>query len=71
MNNNQPIPPGFQSFNVINLNIYNNNPQTPLSWAAQKGNLEIVKILIENGARINLSINNYNTALYFAAQNGH
>ena len=35
------------------INIKNNNKQTPLHFASQKGNLDICKILIENGALLN------------------
>lgn len=49
--------------------------RTPLSWAAQRGNENVVKLLIENGADINSKATatfiNGCTPLWFAAQNGH
>ena len=48
-----------------------NDGWTPLYSAANKGYLEIVKLLIENGADINKSNNDGWTPLYSAADKGH
>ena len=38
---------------MVDVNLKNNEGNTPLHWAAGQGELEIVKILISNGADIN------------------
>lgn len=40
--------------------------RTPLMWAALKGYTNIVQMLLENGAKVNISTNNKETALTFA-----
>ena len=45
-------------------------PTTPLHLAARDGELEIVKILVENGARINIRNREGETPLYLAASRG-
>lgn len=48
--------------------------QTPLMWAADKGNIGVCKLLIESGANVNARPNDfscYQTPLIFAARNGH
>jgi len=50
----------------IDLNIRNNNRETPLHKVSFKGNLEIAEILINNGANVNARDKNYNTPLHFA-----
>ncbi|WP_338967567.1 ankyrin repeat domain-containing protein [Spiroplasma endosymbiont of Lonchoptera lutea] len=44
---------------------------SPLQYAIFHGNLDIVKLLLENGANINLQNNNGNNALITAVENGH
>jgi uncharacterized protein len=44
---------------------------TPLLVAAEKGNVDIVQVLLERGANVNDAGPDKNTALHFAAQNGH
>jgi ankyrin repeat protein len=47
-----------------------NDLYTPLHWAARKGNLDVVKLLLENGANPNAVDNSKNTPLHKAAGNG-
>lgn len=44
---------------------------TALFYAARKGNTEVSKFLIEEGASINCKNNYGSTALFFAAAGGH
>ncbi len=44
---------------------------TPLMEAAQEGNMDIVKFLIEKGANIHAETSTYDTALTYACANGH
>ncbi|XP_066524800.1 ankyrin repeat domain-containing protein 66 [Hoplias malabaricus] len=46
------------------------NNKTPLHWAATRGQTEIVRILIENGARSCLRTNNGWTPAHYAAESG-
>jgi len=43
---------------------------TPLYIAAQKGHLDVVKTLIEHGARVDAATTDGATPLYIACQNG-
>lgn len=45
--------------------------QTPLHLAAERGNMEMVKLLIQSKADMALRDNNGNTPLDLAEQNGH
>eukprot|EP01090_Pellita_catalonica_P008660 TRINITY_DN1974_c0_g1_i5.p1 TRINITY_DN1974_c0_g1~~TRINITY_DN1974_c0_g1_i5.p1 ORF type:complete len:609 (+),score=50.71 TRINITY_DN1974_c0_g1_i5:69-1895(+) len=45
--------------------------QTPLHWAAIKGNVEITEILLDHGANINRIDSAGNSAAQHASQNGH
>ena len=42
-----------------------------LAWAADKGHLEVVRLLLDYGADINWVDNDGNTALFWAVNNGH
>ena len=53
------------------LKILNQNQETPLILAASFGNKNIVKMLLENGADVNLGNNIGATALHFASEHGH
>ena len=54
----------------VDINTRNHFRQTPLMIAAILGNLEVVKILLENGAVVDYIDNNGLTALMLAARNG-
>ena len=41
------------------------------TWAAWHGHVDVVKVLIQNGADVNAVAVNKWTALHFAAENGH
>ena len=58
--------------NGANINIRDNNGQTPLYHAADEDKFEIVKYLIDFGAWIDLknTVNNY-TPLHAAVEEGH
>ena len=46
--------------------------QTPLSWAGEKGHLEVVKLLLGAGAKVDSKDDRYGqTPLSWAAENGH
>eukprot|EP01097_Dermamoeba_algensis_P002017 TRINITY_DN17_c0_g1_i1.p1 TRINITY_DN17_c0_g1~~TRINITY_DN17_c0_g1_i1.p1 ORF type:complete len:482 (-),score=138.05 TRINITY_DN17_c0_g1_i1:183-1628(-) len=45
--------------------------QLALHYAAQKGHVEVVRILLQHGFDINKKAKNNNTPLHLAAQNGH
>ena len=45
--------------------------QTPLSWAAQNGHTEVVKLLLDVKANIKAEDKSGQTPLSLAAQNGH
>ena len=45
--------------------------RTPLHWASQKGDLDVVSLLIERGAKINIKDRHDQTALMIAAFYGH
>lgn len=53
----------------LNINDQNNNGFTPLHIITQKGNLEIVNLLIDKGALLDIKSNYGNTALHYAIQN--
>ena len=45
--------------------------QTPLIQAALENQLEVVELLIDNGANVNANDNDFRTALMYAAKEGH
>lgn len=54
------------------VNSRDQDGQTPLSWAAEKGRESVVQVLLENRAGINSKDNNYGrTPLSWAAEKGH
>lgn len=56
-NNNYDLVKLLLSFNCCNVNGKNKNGETPLHIACQKYNLEITRLLIQNGAKINIKNN--------------
>ena len=52
--------------NGADVNIKNNYGITALIYAAEHGNLEIVKYLVEKGANVNIKDNHGRTALDLA-----
>ncbi|XP_074141587.1 transient receptor potential cation channel subfamily A member 1 [Sminthopsis crassicaudata] len=52
------------------INFLNNRNSSPLHFAVQSGDLEMIKICLANGAQINLEENGKCTALHFAATQG-
>jgi ankyrin repeat protein len=60
------------SIRNINVNVKDDwNGWTPLHWAADKGHIEIARLLLQNGAEVNVRSNGGWTPLYWAAENGH
>ncbi len=58
--------------NGVDVNAkHSEDGKTALIKAAENGHLEVVRILINNGANINTQDINFNTALSFALENGH
>jgi ankyrin repeat protein len=54
---------------AVNMRDYTG--QTPLHGAAERGNVAIVRFLLENGAEINAADKDNRIPLHLAAQNGH
>uniref|UniRef100_A0A4X2LR40 Transient receptor potential cation channel subfamily A member 1 n=1 Tax=Vombatus ursinus TaxID=29139 RepID=A0A4X2LR40_VOMUR len=52
------------------INFLNNKKASPLHFAVQSGDLEMIKICLKNGAHITLEENGKCTALHFAATQG-
>ncbi|XP_043850025.1 transient receptor potential cation channel subfamily A member 1 [Dromiciops gliroides] len=52
------------------INFLNNKNASPLHFAVQSGDLEMIKICLANGAQVNLEENGKCTALHFAATQG-
>ncbi|KAG4106643.1 ankyrin repeat-containing domain protein, partial [Neocallimastix lanati (nom. inval.)] len=46
------------------------NGRVALHYACEKGNIEIVKLLLKKGSPINIYDNNFFTPLYLASFNG-
>jgi hypothetical protein len=59
------------SIRNINVNVKNVYGMTPLHDAARKDNVEIVRLLLQNGAEVNARSIDGNTPLHFAAFQGH
>jgi ankyrin repeat protein len=50
----------------VDINIENNDGMTALHWAAQKGDLVVLKLLVEKGAKVDSTDKNGNTPLDLA-----
>ena len=57
----------------VYINTWNKEEEgrTPLQYAAREGHVDIVKMLIENDAKVNATDFNDCTALHHAARGGH
>ncbi|MBU1055519.1 MAG: ankyrin repeat domain-containing protein [Proteobacteria bacterium] len=55
----------------VDVSVKMSNGETLLILASRQGNLEIVKSLLENGARVNDISNEKVSPLYVASENGH
>lgn len=55
----------------MDINITNNNGETALMFACQRGYLEVVLILVAGGANINAKDENGKTVLNYAAEGGN
>lgn len=53
------------------VNILNEDGDTPLHYASMEGHLEIVKYLIESGADVNILDKERDTPLHYASDNGN
>ena len=53
------------------VNIPNNNGNTPLMIATRNGHTEIARMLIDRGADVNIPDNNGNTPLTWASDRGN
>jgi ankyrin repeat protein len=56
---------------IPNVNVKGKNNVTPLILASQQGNLDIVKVLLNSGARVDDIMTDGRTALLMACKNGH
>lgn len=55
----------------LDIDARDNNSQTALMLAAQKGNIKLIELYMQHGANINLQDNNGNTAFSLAKRNNH
>ena len=53
------------------VDLQDNNGQSPLMWASNMGQTEVVKLLLERGAQVDLRDNNGDSAPMLAFQSGH
>jgi hypothetical protein len=58
------------SIRNINVNVKDVSGSTPLHWAAYNGHIEIVRLLLQNGADVNAK-SNYGSTLHWAASHGN
>ncbi|KAG1658555.1 Inversin-A [Nymphon striatum] len=58
------------SFDADQVNMQDKFGRTPLHWAAQKGRFEIVKLLLQHGAKIDIQ-DNYGTLALQLSTNNH
>ncbi len=53
------------------MNLQDEDVWSALMMASQNGHAEVVKILLENGAQVNLKNKSDRSAFIMASQNGH
>ena len=53
------------------VNAANSDKDTPLHWVASEGHIEVVKILLAEGADVNACNKDQNTPLLVACAEGH
>lgn len=70
-NNQKAIVQTFLKKGGINLDKRDALGNTPLFYASQKGARDIVKLLVENGADVNLANNHSSTPLHIVSQSGN
>lgn len=61
----------IHAFNPTKIHSVNRGRISALYIAAQEGNVDVVKGLLDRGAKVNQANNNGATPLFIAAQNGH
>jgi hypothetical protein len=59
------------SIRNINVNVKDLYEWTPLHYAARNGHIEIIRLLLQNGAVVNAKNNCGSTPLHWAASHGH
>jgi hypothetical protein len=60
------------SIRNINVNVKDDEfGETPLHWAALNGHIEIARLLLQNGAEVNVKSDGGNTPLHWAASHGN
>jgi hypothetical protein len=60
------------SIRNINVNVKDDlSGSTPLHWAARNGHIEIARLILQNGAEVNVRNNGGRTPLHWAAIQGH
>lgn len=69
--NGSPAEVELRLQKITDFNYVSLKGDTPLNAAAMHGRLELVKYLVENGARIDLVDHYGNTAIMSALKNGH
>ncbi|KAL9958600.1 hypothetical protein ACROYT_G035638 [Oculina patagonica] len=57
--------------NGVNVNARDGYGNTPVKLAAEKGNSDAVRLLMQNGADVTIADNGENTTLHVAAKKGH
>jgi uncharacterized protein len=69
--NNKPGEVAYLLRRGDNPNFVDPDGRTPLDYAAEHGNTEIIKMLLDGGARIDYRDKFGSTALHWAAERGH
>ncbi|KIJ05104.1 hypothetical protein PAXINDRAFT_33147, partial [Paxillus involutus ATCC 200175] len=56
---------------LLDVNMQDIHSRTPLHLACSKGHLNIVELLVQNGANLNVQDNYFSTPLHLACSKGH